>query len=51
MTEEGRDVLDKVDESKYGKFAWVIDPEANRVELWQGSMPFRVEFDFTIYGC
>lgn len=32
---EGCDVLDKVDESEYGKFAWVIDPEGNKVELWQ----------------
>ena len=23
------------DESDYGKFGWVIDPEGNKVELWQ----------------
>jgi hypothetical protein len=28
-------VLDKIDESVYGKFGWVIDPEGNKVELWQ----------------
>ena len=32
---EGCNVLDKMDESEYGKFAWVIDPEGNKVELWQ----------------
>lgn len=32
---EGCAVLDKVEESDYGKFAWVIDPEGNKVELWQ----------------
>jgi predicted enzyme related to lactoylglutathione lyase len=32
---EGCNVLDKVDDSEYGKFAWVIDPEGNKVELWQ----------------
>ena len=32
---EGCNVLDKIDESEYGKFAWVIDPEGNKVELWQ----------------
>jgi predicted enzyme related to lactoylglutathione lyase len=32
---EGCQVLDKVDESEYGKFAWVIDPEGNKVELWE----------------
>jgi len=32
---EGCNVLDKIDECEYGKFAWVIDPEGNKVELWQ----------------
>ena len=32
---EGCNVLDKIDDSEYGKFAWVIDPEGNKVELWQ----------------
>ncbi len=35
LKEEGCDVLDKIDDSEYGKFAWVIDPEGNKVELWQ----------------
>ncbi len=25
----------KRDEASYGKFAWIVDPEGNRVELWQ----------------
>lgn len=25
----------RVDESEYGKFGWIIDPEGNRVELWE----------------
>ncbi len=32
---EGVQVEDKVDESEYGKFGWVIDPEGNKIELWQ----------------
>ena len=32
---EGCNVLDKVDNSEYGKFGWVLDPEGNKVELWQ----------------
>ena len=32
---EGCDVLDRTDDSEYGKFGWVIDPEGNKVELWQ----------------
>jgi catechol 2,3-dioxygenase-like lactoylglutathione lyase family enzyme len=32
---EGCEVLDKVDESEYGKFGWVMDPDGNKVELWE----------------
>jgi predicted enzyme related to lactoylglutathione lyase len=32
---EGCNVLEKIDDSEYGKFGWVIDPEGNKVELWQ----------------
>ena len=35
LKEEGCNVLGDIDESEYGKFAWVIDPEGNKVELWQ----------------
>jgi len=35
LKEEGCKVLDKVDESDYGKFGWVLDPEGNKVELWE----------------
>ena len=32
---EGCDVEEKIDESEFGKFGWVRDPEGNRVELWE----------------
>jgi predicted enzyme related to lactoylglutathione lyase len=32
---EGCEVIDKVEESEYGKFGWVMDPEGNKLELWQ----------------
>ncbi len=32
---EGCDVMEKTEESEYGKFGWVMDPEGNKVELWQ----------------
>jgi predicted enzyme related to lactoylglutathione lyase len=32
---EGCNVLEKTDDSEYGKFGWVVDPEGNKVELWQ----------------
>lgn len=35
LRDEGCDVDAKVDESEYGKFGWVMDPEGNRVELWE----------------
>ena len=35
LREEGCQVLEKTDDSEYGKFGWVMDPEGNKVELWQ----------------
>lgn len=35
LRSEGCQVLDQTDESEFGKFGWVIDPEGNKVELWQ----------------
>jgi predicted enzyme related to lactoylglutathione lyase len=35
LREEGCNVLEKTDDSEYGKFGWVMDPEGNKVELWQ----------------
>jgi predicted enzyme related to lactoylglutathione lyase len=32
---EGCEVLEKTDVSEYGKFAWVMDPEGNKIELWE----------------
>jgi predicted enzyme related to lactoylglutathione lyase len=35
LREEGCNVLENTDDSEYGKIGWVIDPEGNKVELWQ----------------
>lgn len=35
LRDEGCHVMEKTDDSEYGKFGWVIDPEGNKVELWQ----------------
>lgn len=35
LREEACNVLEKIDDSAYGKFAWVIDSEGNKVELRQ----------------
>jgi predicted enzyme related to lactoylglutathione lyase len=35
LREEGCTVDERVDESELGKFGWVVDPEGNRLELWE----------------
>jgi predicted enzyme related to lactoylglutathione lyase len=32
---EGCEVVEKTESSEQGRFGWVIDPEGNRVELWE----------------
>ncbi|MDE2125217.1 MAG: VOC family protein [Armatimonadetes bacterium] len=35
LREEGCHVFDEVEESEFGIFGWVMDPEGNKIELWQ----------------
>lgn len=35
LREEGCNVLEKSEDSEYGKFGWVMDPEGNKVELYE----------------
>jgi predicted enzyme related to lactoylglutathione lyase len=35
LTDAGVRIDPKRDDSPYGRFAWIWDPEDNRVELWQ----------------
>ena len=42
LRSEGCTVDDRMEESEFGKFGWVMDPEGNRLELWEpppGGMP------------
>jgi catechol 2,3-dioxygenase-like lactoylglutathione lyase family enzyme len=32
---EGCNVMDETDSSDFGKFGWVVDPDGNKVELWE----------------
>ena len=32
---EGVTVDSKRQESEFGRFAWIMDPEGNRIELWE----------------
>lgn len=40
LREAGVTVDDKVEEMEFGRFGWVVDPEGNRVELWQPAPGF-----------
>jgi predicted enzyme related to lactoylglutathione lyase len=39
MVAAGVEVDPKRDASEYGKFGWVVDPEGNRIELWEPPAP------------
>ena len=32
---EGVTVVGEIEEYEYGKFGWILDPEGNKLELWQ----------------
>jgi len=35
LKEEGVTVIGDIEEYEYGKFGWIIDPEGNKIELWE----------------
>jgi predicted enzyme related to lactoylglutathione lyase len=35
LKEEGAKVGDKIDDDSTGRFGWVLDPEGNRIQLWE----------------
>jgi predicted enzyme related to lactoylglutathione lyase len=35
LKQEGVQVLGEIEEYSYGKFAWIMDPEGNKIELWE----------------
>ena len=35
LRDEGCAVDDRIDSSEQGRFGWVMDPEGNRIELWE----------------
>ena len=32
---DGVYVFDETEEHEYGKFGWILDPEGNKIELWE----------------
>jgi predicted enzyme related to lactoylglutathione lyase len=41
LKREGVWVDAKTEESEFGKFGWIMDPEGQRIELWQPPRPKR----------
>jgi predicted enzyme related to lactoylglutathione lyase len=35
LKEEGVQVVGEIQEFPYGKFGWIMDPEGNKIELWE----------------
>lgn len=35
LKQEGVNVQDKMDKYAYGNFGWIVDPEGNKIELWE----------------
>lgn len=35
LAESGVRIVDYIDENPRGRFAWIYDPEGNKVELWE----------------
>ena len=35
LKEEGVEIVGEVQEESYGKFGWVLDPDGNKIELWE----------------
>ena len=35
LKEEGVTIVGEVEEYEYGKFGWILDPEGNKLELWE----------------
>lgn len=35
LKEEGVEIIGGMEEYEYGKFAWILDPDGNKIELWE----------------
>ena len=35
LRKEGVTVADETEDSEYGRFGWIMDPDGNRIELWE----------------
>ena len=35
LEEEGVEIVGEMEEYDYGKFGWIMDPDGNKIELWE----------------
>lgn len=35
LQREGVEIVPRREEYEFGKFAWIVDPDGNRIELWE----------------
>lgn len=35
LKKEGVQVMEKAEESEFGKFGWIMDPDGRKIELWE----------------
>lgn len=42
LQKEGVTIADKIETYEYGKFVHIIDPEGNKIELWE---PYDIEYE------
>jgi len=35
LKEEGVQTVGEIEKFEYGKFGWIVDPEGNKIELWE----------------
>ena len=45
LHEEGVEQVGEMMDYEYGKFAWILDPEGNKIELWEPADQALVDFD------
>jgi predicted enzyme related to lactoylglutathione lyase len=43
LKSSGAELITKTEEFEYGKFGWIVDPEGNKIELWE---PVDEKFNF-----
>lgn len=43
LDEQGVEIDEDVEDSEYGRFGWALDPEGNKIELWEPPTPDPME--------